>query len=76
MVLAWAVHLAQQDRVAALLCNTLNVRATKALHAAGFVRRRNQGIRFIVYTPDDQDKRDVILDPDRWFLTSADSDLD
>jgi len=74
-LLACGVRVARQLGVAALLCNTLNLRARGALALTGFLRRRNQGIRFFVHTGDEPLFQDV-QNPAKWFVTSADSDLD
>jgi len=74
-LLACGVRVARQLGVAALLCNTLNLRARGALGLTGFLRRRNQGIRFFVHTGDEPLFQDV-QNPAKWFVTSADSDLD
>ena len=52
-LLASSVRIARQLDAAAVLCNTLNLRARGALWRSGFFRRRNQGIRFFAYTGDE-----------------------
>jgi len=74
-LLAAGVRIARQLDAAVLLCNTLNQRARGALRLSGFFRRRNQSIRFFAYTGDESLLRDI-QDPTKWFVTSADSDLD
>ena len=74
-LLACSVRVARQMGAAAVICNTLNVRAVGALRSTGFFRRRDQGTRFLIYTSDESLER-VVGDPANWFVTSADSDLD
>jgi GNAT superfamily N-acetyltransferase len=74
--LACAVRVARHDRVTALLCNTLNAQATRAMLSVGFLRRRNQGFQILMYTPDNDSAGQALRDPANWFLTSADSDID
>ncbi|HLI73252.1 MAG TPA: hypothetical protein VKU86_05180 [Acidimicrobiales bacterium] len=69
-------RLARAENVVALLCNTLNPQARRALRSVGFLRRRNQGFRFVVFTPDEDEVTTMMRDPSRWFLTSADSDIE
>jgi len=69
-------RLARAENVVALLCNTLNPQARRALRSVGFLRRRNQGFRFVVFTPDEDEVTTLMRDPSRWFLTSADSDIE
>lgn len=74
-LLASGVRVARQLGAAALLCNTLNPRARTALRLHGFLRRRNQSIRFFAFTSDEPLLRHV-QNPANWLVTSADSDLD
>jgi GNAT superfamily N-acetyltransferase len=74
-LLGSGVRVARQLGVAALLCNTLNPRARSAFRSRGFLRRRNQGIRFFAFTSDAPLLGDI-QNPAKWFVTSADSDLD
>ena len=74
-LLASSVRVARQLDAAAVLCNTLNLRARGTLRSSGFFRRRNQGIRFFAFTSDESLLRDI-QNPSKWFVTSADSDLD
>jgi len=74
-LLAAGVRIARHLDAAVLLCNTLNLQARGAMRRNGFFRRRNQSIRFFAYTGDESLLRDI-QNPMKWFVTSADSDLD
>jgi len=74
-LLACSVDVARRLGAAAVLCNTLNVQAEAALRSSGFFRRRNQSVRFLTYTSDEPLGR-VVHNRSKWFITSADSDLD
>ncbi len=68
--------LARRERVATLLCWSLNHRAHLRLTSLGFIRRRH-GHPFIAVVPLEGDPvSQTISDPDSWFLTAADSDVD
>jgi GNAT superfamily N-acetyltransferase len=74
--LARVTRIARAEHVSVLLCNTLNPRARRPLRSVGFLRRRNQGFQFVVYTPDDDGVTQLMRNPSQWFLTSADSDIE
>ncbi len=63
----------------AMSVKTRNEPADRYLRAAGFVRRdhgSDEPIRFMVNCSDDPGVCALVTDPDRWFVTSADSDLE
>jgi Acetyltransferase (GNAT) domain len=64
----------------AMSVKTRNVPADRALRLAGFVRRErgaDDPIRFMAHAEDDDgDVNSLVTDPDAWFVTSADSDLE
>jgi hypothetical protein len=70
-----AVLVARRHRVTALRCHTLNYQAHFALRSLGFLRR-GDGVRFLVYMSDTDLMREAVLNPNNWFLTAADSDVD
>ncbi len=74
--MARVARLARAEEMVALLCNTLNPHARRSLRSVGFLRRRNQGFRFVVFTPEEDRVTRTMRDPSRWFLTSADSDIE
>jgi hypothetical protein len=73
---------ARRDGAAALMAKTRNARAHRSLRAAGFVWRRSVGddpIRFMFRCDahaEGAEVNDLVTDPDAWFVTSADSDLE
>jgi hypothetical protein len=73
---AHTIEIARAFRVTALHCNTLNRRLSKTFRSLGFFARRNQGIRFLLYTREEDPIGADVRDRTNWFLTSADSDLD
>lgn len=70
---------ARRQGAIAMSMKTRNEPADRYLRAAGFVRR-DQGtdapVRFMVRCTDDDDVCALVNDADRWFVTSADSDLE
>jgi hypothetical protein len=70
-----AVMEARRRGVTVLHCQTRNRRARRTLHTLGFVSRTSN-TRFVVLVPDGDPGRETVLNPDNWFLTVADSDLD
>jgi Acetyltransferase (GNAT) domain len=64
----------------AMSVKTRNGPADRALRLAGFVRRErgaDEPIRFMAHAEDDDgDVNALVSDPDAWFVTSADSDLE
>ena len=78
-LLVAAGHAARDDGAVAMSVKTRNLPADRYLRAAGFVRRE-QGtdppIRCVVRCTDDPDVCELVSDGDRWFVTSADSDLE
>jgi hypothetical protein len=63
----------------AMSVKTRNEPADRYLRAAGFVRRErgtDDPVRFMVRCTDDERACALVEDPDRWFVTSADSDLE
>jgi hypothetical protein len=84
-LLTLAAFEARRDGAAALLAKTRNVPAHRALRAAGFLWRRAVGddpIRFMFRCSTDGPEAEgpevarLVTDPDAWFVTSADSDLE
>lgn len=70
---------ARRDGAVAMNLKTRNVPARRWLRAAGFVRRFQGGdgpIQLMVRCADDPDVCSQIHDPDAWFLTAADSDIE
>ncbi|HEY8524286.1 MAG TPA: GNAT family N-acetyltransferase [Acidimicrobiales bacterium] len=73
---------ARHDGAVALLCKTRNAPADRWLRAAGFVRRASvadEPIRFVFRCDEEVEGPEVarlVTDPDAWFVTSADSDLE
>ena len=81
-LLTLAAFEARRDGAAALLAKTRNVPAHRSLRAAGFLWRQAVGddpIRFMFRCDADAEGAEVarlVTDPDAWFVTSADSDLE
>jgi len=70
---------ARRQGAAALVVRARNEPADRYLRAAGFVRRESVNdppIRFMVNCADEPDVCARVSDPDAWFVTSADCDLD
>lgn len=70
---------ARRDGAVAMSVKTRNRRADRYLRAAGFIRREqgaDDPIRFMVHCSDSEDVYGLVTDPNRWFVTSADSDLE
>jgi GNAT superfamily N-acetyltransferase len=69
----------RRDGAIAMSVKTRNEPADRYLRAAGFVRRErgtDDPVRFMVHCTDDERVCALVEDPDRWFVTSADSDLE
>jgi hypothetical protein len=65
----------------AMVAKTRNALADRRLRAAGFVRRqkmtdKDMPIRFMVHCSDEPGICALVSDPDSWFVTAADSDLE
>ena len=81
-LLTLAAFEARRDGAAALLAKTRNVPAHRSLRAAGFLWRQAVGddpIRFMFRCDADAEGAEVarlVTDPDAWFVTSVDSDLE
>jgi hypothetical protein len=81
-LLTLAAFEARRDGAVALLCKTRNVPADRRLRAAGFLWRQAVGddpIRFMFRCDEEAEGGEVarlVTDPDAWFITSADSDLE
>jgi hypothetical protein len=70
---------ARRDGAVAMSVKTRNRPADRYLRAAGFIRRRkgaDDPIRFMVHCTDSEDVYGLVTDPNRWLVTSADSDLE
>jgi hypothetical protein len=70
---------ARRDGAAALVVRTRNQPADRYLRAAGFIRRdsiADPPIRFMVSCEDQPEICSLVSDPDAWFVTSSDSDID
>jgi GNAT superfamily N-acetyltransferase len=70
---------ARRDGAVALSVKTRNRGADRYLRAAGFVRRErgaDDPIRFMVHCTDEPHVCALVSEPDHWFVTSADSDLE
>jgi len=79
-LLVAAGTVARRRGAIAMSVKTRNEPADRYLRAAGFVRRErgtDDPVRFMVRCADDADDVSALVsDPDRWFVTSADSDLE
>lgn len=77
-LLATAAVIARRHGATALLCPTLNQRARNTFRSLGFVRlrRASRATRLTVFTRDGDPLVSVVRDPNNWFLTAADSDVD
>ena len=73
-----AVGAAREYGATTLLCRTLNSRARRKLRSLGLVRLKHESrsIRFTLSTPKQDPIARIVRDPDNWFLTAADCDLD
>ena len=70
---------ARSDGAVALSLRTRNVQAERALRLAGFLRSSQAGehpIHHLVYCADDAGISALVQDPDSWFLTAADGDVE
>jgi len=72
---ACAADVGRREHAAALLCITLNPQARWPLRSLGFFVR-SRGPRFVTRVPSLDPAHRVVSDPTRWFLTTADSDLE
>jgi hypothetical protein len=73
-----ASRVARRQGAVAMSVKTRNRQADRSLRATGFLRRdhgSDDPIRAVVLCTDDE-VRPLVTDPDRWFVTSADSDLE
>ena len=78
LLLTAGVAAAHEGGAVALSAKTRNEPADRFLRAAGFVRRQrgaDEPIRFMAWCRD-PDVADRLGDPARWFVTSADCDLE
>jgi GNAT superfamily N-acetyltransferase len=78
LLLAAGVAAARETGAVALSVKTRNEPADRYLRAAGFVRRQrgaDESIRFMAWCRD-PGLADRLQDPARWFVTSADCDLE
>lgn len=79
LLVAAGVAAAHDRGAVAMSVKTRNEPADRFLRAAGFVRRphgTDPPIRFMVHCTDDPEVCALVTDRDRWFVTSADSDLE
>ncbi|HEV7760869.1 MAG TPA: hypothetical protein VGO78_17810 [Acidimicrobiales bacterium] len=70
---------ARRDGAVAMLIKTRNELADRGLRAAGFLRREHGNdppVRFMVHCTDEAGICALVNEPDSWFVTSADSDLE
>jgi GNAT superfamily N-acetyltransferase len=70
---------ARREGAVALSVRTRNPRADRSLRTAGFLRSfrfDDYPIHLLVHCTDDPDICARVQDPDAWFLTAADSDLE
>lgn len=72
---------ARRQGAIAMVAKTRNVPADRRLRTAGFVRReqvtaKDMPIRFMVHCSDEPGICALVSDPDAWFVTAADSDLE
>ena len=76
---AMLVERARRERMAALVCRTLNAQAARPLSMMGFLCLKNglrQPTRMMARpAADRRDLTPVIGDPKNWFVTAADSDM-
>ncbi|KAA0676332.1 GNAT family N-acetyltransferase [Roseomonas genomospecies 6] len=73
------VERARRERMAALVCRTLNAQAARPLSMMGFLCLKNglrQPTRMMARpAADRQDLTPLVGDPRNWFVTAADSDM-
>jgi GNAT superfamily N-acetyltransferase len=70
---------ARRDGAVSLSVKTRNVPADRSLRLSGFIARaldHDQDRRFLVYCTEDGQVADLVRDPDKWFVTSTDSNLE
>ena len=70
---------ARRDGAVALSLRTRNPQAERALRLAGFLRTGEAGehpIRHLMYSADTPEVNAKVQDPDSWFLTAADGDVE
>jgi len=76
---ALMVEQARRERMAAILCRTLNQHATRPLSAMGFLclkKGLRQPTRMMArVAPDCADLAPLVGNPRNWFVTTADSDM-
>ena len=76
---ALLVEQARRERMAAILCRTLNQHAARPLSMMGFLCLKNglrQPTRMMArVAPDRQELAPLLGDPRNWFVTTADSDM-
>lgn len=76
---ALVVEQARRERMAALLCRTLNQQAARPLSMMGFLCLKNglrQPTRMMArVAPDRPELAGLLGDPRNWFVTTADSDM-
>jgi len=78
-LLVAAGRAARRRGAVAMSVKTRNGPADRALRLAAFVRRdrgADEPVRFMGHPDDDVNVNAVVSDPDAWFVTSADSDLE
>lgn len=73
---ALATTVAQQEKAVVLLCRTIHPRAHSIFRSVGFFRRAEDGHQLTALVLEDGPPADVVYDPQMWFLTAADSDVD
>jgi GNAT superfamily N-acetyltransferase len=74
-----AGHAARRDGAVAMVVKTRNEQADRGLKAAGFLRREHGNdppIKMVVRCEDEPGICALVYEPDNWFVTSADSDLE
>jgi hypothetical protein len=72
---------ARRSGAVAMVVKTRNASADRRLRAAGFMRRdqvtaTDMPIRFMAHCTDEAGICALVTDPDSWFVTAADSDLE
>src|SRR5262249_41959764 len=70
---------ARRDGAASLSVKTRNLPADRWLPFSGFIARAPappQDRRFLVYCSEEGPVADLVRDPDQWFVTSTDSNLE
>ena len=72
---AHCILLARNEGHAMIEVLTLNPAARRQIRSLGFLRSRPRPpARFMVAVDEDDPLRDLIMDPQRWFITAADGD--